>query len=351
MRIIGPVSVTVDTESAGVREAVQALFALLLDAGAWVNPHLRIVERAGQISVWSEADDPWLMRIPRQTLVPVTDINWPDEPPLRVEGAPSSLTAQQRDVLDACVDVMAANHTWEHFRATHPRATITDPEAIAMIQSLHPAFSPATDAAAMIKTRTIKMSMDDAEPQSYLMPLLDLVNHHPRAPAYTWDDGFLCIPTWRTVPGGECFVSYGSIRDVLGMALAYGYVDENITRANALPGEYSIPGGGTLRLMRASRPTSTNGHAHDQDFLTIIGAAWDESDPAVQRQTLLEPIERHLRDGGVAAMQARHQARVLARRIWASNDLRLRHALAALEDLSGCDLVSRAIQLQLQHLG
>jgi hypothetical protein len=246
---------------------------------------------------------------------------------------------------------MAANHTWEHFRATHPRATITDPEAIAMIQSLHPAFSPATDAAAMIKTRTIKMSMEDAEPQSYLMPLLDLVNHHPAAPAYTWDDGFLCIPTWRADPGGECFVSYGSIRDVLGMALAYGYVDENITRANALPGEYSIPGGGTLRLMRASRPTSTNGHAHDQNALTIIGAAWDVSDPAVQRQTLLEPIERHLREGGVAAIQARHQARVLARRIWVSDDLRLRHALAALADLSGCHLVSRAIQLQLQNLG
>jgi hypothetical protein len=137
------------------------------------------------------------------------------------------------------------------------------------------------------------------------------------------------------------------------MALAYGYVDENITRANALPGEYSIPGGGTLRLMRASRPTSTNGHAHahDQNALTIIGAAWDVSDPAVQRQTLLEPIERHLREGGVAAIQARHQARVLARRISASDDLRLRHALAALADLSGCDLVSRAIQLQLQNLG
>ena len=351
MRIIGSVTVMVDTESAEVREAVQALFALLLDAGAWVNPHLRIVERVGQISVWSEADDPWLMRIPKHTLVPVTDINWPGEPPLCVEGTSSSLTAQQRDVLDACVDVMAANHTWEHFRATHPRATITDPEAIAMIQSLHPAFSPATDAAAMIKTRTIKMSIEDAEPQSYLMPLLDLVNHHPAAPAYTWDDGFLCIPTWRADPGGECFVSYGSIRDVLGMALAYGYVDENITRANALPGEYSIPGGGTLRLMRASRPTSTNGHAHDQNALTIIGAAWDVSDPAVQNQTLLNPIERHLRDRGVAAMQARHQARVLARRIWVSDDLRLRHALAALADLSGCHLVSRAIQLQLQHLG
>lgn len=345
------VKVVVDTESAEVRETVQALFALLLDAGAWVNPHLRIVERAGQISVWSEADDPWLMRIPKHTLVPVTDINWSGEPPLRVEGTPSSLSAIQQDVLNACVDAMAAHHTWEHFRATHPRATITDPEAIAMIQSLHPAFSPATDAPAMLKTRTIKMSMDDAEPQSYLMPLLDLVNHHPAAPAYTWDDGFLCIPTWRADPGGECFVSYGSTRDVLGMALAYGYVDENITRANALPGEYSIPGGGTLRLRRASHPTSTNGQdalTNEPDALTIIGAAWDTSDPGVQRQTLLEPIERHLRDRGMPAMRARHQARVLARRIWASDDLRLRQALAALEDLSDCDLVRRAILLQLQ---
>lgn len=346
------VKVVVDTESAEVRETVQALFALLLDAGAWVNPHLRIVERAGQISVWSEADDPWLMRIPKHTLVPVTDINWSGEPPLRVEGTPSSLSATQQDVLNACVDAMAAHHTWEHFRATHPRATVTDPEAIAMIQSLHPAFSPATDAPAMLKTRTIKMSMDDAEPQSYLMPLLDLVNHHPAAPVYTWDDGFLCIPTWRADPGGECFVSYGSTRDVLGMALAYGYVDENITRANALPGEYSIPGGGTLKLMRASHPTSTNGHAHEnahnQNALTIIGAAWDTSDPGVQRQTLLEPIERHLRDRGMPAMRARHQARVLVRTVRHSNATRLSNSFSIFNDDARSDLVRRAILLQLQ---
>lgn len=112
----------VDTESTEVHEAVQALFALLLDAGAWVNPHLRIVERAGQISVWSEADDPWLMRIPKHTIVPVADINWPNEPPLRIEGLPSSLSSIQQEVLNACVDVMAAHHTWEHRLTTDLRA-------------------------------------------------------------------------------------------------------------------------------------------------------------------------------------------------------------------------------------
>jgi hypothetical protein len=194
----------------------------------------------------------------------------------------------------------------------------------------------------MLKTRAIKLRLDGQEPTSYLMPMLDLVNHHPGAPAYRHDGDSLCIGTWRSSEYGECFVSYGSTRDALGIALAYGYVDPNITRVNALPDELPMPRGGTLRLQRASHPDFTQ----EPDVLTIIGASFDAADARVEQETLIDPIERHLRDRGAPAMQARHQARVLSRRIAGGDLARLSEAERALSGVDGCELVVRAVHTQ-----
>lgn len=336
------VGVTVESTQPAVRSALHALFDLMHSAGAIIHPGLRIAEDNGQISVFAEGDAPWLMRIPRSTLVPVECITWSDEPPLRLLATPGHFTALQVAVLEACRGVMASAETWEHFRATHPRATITDPEAIDIIQALHPAFSPAPDAGAMLKTRTIKLSMDDAEPVSYLMPLLDLVNHHSAAPAYTWDDNFLCIPTWRADASGECFVSYGSTRDVLGIALAYGYVDENITRVNTLSGSYPLSDGSMLNLRRSSHHRVIN----EGGALTIEGAAFDPANPQVEVQTLREPTERFLRQRGVPAMSARHSVRVISRRIAASDIARLTEAQRVLTHVDGAALIVEAMERQ-----
>jgi hypothetical protein len=334
--------VRIETTSGDLRRALTGLVDLMHEAGADFHPGLRIVETDGQLSAWADGDDPWLMRIPHSTLVPVEGVTWADEPPLRVVATPDHLTPQQVEVLEACTAVMAAAGTWERFCTTHPRATITDADAISLIRSLHPPFSPATSAAAMLRTRTIKLRLNDQQPTSYLMPMLDLVNHHPDAPAYPHDGDFLCIGTWRAAPNGECFVSYGSTRDALGIALAYGYVETAITRANALPGEYAMPGGASLRLLRASALDFT----HEPDVLTIIGAAWDAADPRVEQQTLIEPIERHLQERGAPAMQARHQARVLSRRVLKDDVTRLGGAQQALPGIDGCQLVVRAVTFQ-----
>lgn len=331
----------VTSDSASLAVAVERLAALLTDAGAMFHPGLRIVHRGRELSVWADGDDPWLMRIPDSTLVPVDGITWSDDPPLRVDEAPH-LTALQQQALDACVDVMREAGTWEHYRATHPRATISDPRAVDVIRSLHPTFSPDRSAAGMLKTRTIRMALQEDEPASFLMPMLDLVNHHPATPAYLPEDGYLGITTVQDLPGGECFVSYGSTRDVLGIAIAYGYVEESITRANALPREYPLPGGGVLRLVRASRPQ----HSYEADALTLIGAAFDATDPGVARVSITEPLERFLVDRGAAPMQARHTARVMTRRIAESDRIRLAQARQALSDETGTDVVQTAIRRQ-----
>lgn len=336
----------VETDSPALTQALLHLIDLMVGADATVHPGLRITETDGQLSAWADGDGHELMRIPTKTLVPIDGVMWSDEPPLRLLSIPENLNPLQVDVLQACTEVMAAAGTWERFRLTHPRATVTDPQAIAIIQSLHPAFSHATSAAAMLKTRTIKLALDDSAPTSYLMPMLDLVNHHPSAPAYIRDAGCLSISTWRTDARGECYVSYGSARDVLGIALAYGYVDTNITRVNALPGEYTMPGGATLRLVRGSLPDIT----HEPDVLTVIGAAFDPGDSRVQRTTLEEPIARHLQSQGAPALQARHQARVLGHRVALGDTKRTMAANALLDGGHGVHVVSEALLHQARNL-
>ncbi len=336
----------VASESPAVVDALSHLCDLLEDAGALFPPGLRIVHVDRQLSVWADGEDPWLMRIPESTLVPVDRIVWAPEPPLQVIDAPG-LTPLQRAVLDACVDVMREASTWEHYRGTHPRATISDPQAVSILQSLHPAFSPAKDAGSMLKTRTIRMTVHDEDSQSYLMPMLDLVNHHPGSPAYLREDGYLSIATSQASPGGECFVSYGSTRDVLGIALAYGYLEDSITRVNALPGDHPLPGGGTLRLVRASRPEQSR----EADVITVIGAAFDATDPRVARESITQPVERFLVDRGTAAIQARHTARVVIRRIAASDLARLKRAHDSLRHFAGTELARSAIWRQQELLG
>ncbi len=135
--------VRIETTSGDLRRALTGLADLMHEAGADFHPGLRIVETDGQLSAWADGDDPWLMRIPHSTLVPVEGVTWADEPPLRVVAIPEHLTPLQVEVLEACTAVMAAAGTWDRFRTTHPRATITDPDAISLIRSLHPPFSPA----------------------------------------------------------------------------------------------------------------------------------------------------------------------------------------------------------------
>jgi hypothetical protein len=339
------VAITVESTRTEVRRALLNLVDVMVDAGAYVNPHLRFVETEGQISVWCHGDDPWLMRIPKDTLVPVADIAWSDEPPLVLLDAPG-LTPLQRDVLDACVTEMREVGTWEYFRDNHPRATISDPEVVAVIQSLHPAFTPSTSAAAMLKSRTIGVTLSGDTAQSHLMPLLDLVNHHPNAPAYTWDEEFLCIPTWRSGPTTECFVSYGSRRDALGIALAYGYVDENITRVNALSGDYSLGDGSILHLRRGSHHRVSS----DRHSLIIEGAALDAVNPYVKRTTFDAPVENFLKVRGVPALQARHLVRVVWRRIRESEADRFEATRALVIARSEGEVVVRALNRQMRIL-
>jgi hypothetical protein len=103
-----------------------------------------------------------------------------------------------------------------------------------------------------------------------------------------------------------------------------------------------LPGGGTVHLVRASRPDFTS----EPGVLTIVGAGFDPTDSTITRRTLIEPIEHFLVETGDAPMQARHTARVMTRRIALSDHDRLAQARSSLTDVTGTDLVQAAIGRQ-----
>jgi hypothetical protein len=82
----------------------------------------------------------------------------------------------------------------------------------------------------------------------FLMPLVDLLNHHPDGAGFLSDASAINVAVAQPGTDGECFACYGGHRDVLDLALLYGYVDRQTPFASCGPLDFDIAGLGRLRV-------------------------------------------------------------------------------------------------------
>lgn len=75
-----------------------------------------------------------------------------------------------------------------------------------------------------------------------LMPLIDMLNHHPRGAPFQLDDSRLSVRVAQPTGDGECFAAYGGRRDVLDLALHYGYLDMATPFAFSAPVNVEVEG-------------------------------------------------------------------------------------------------------------
>lgn len=107
----------------------------------------------------------------------------------------------------------------------------------------------------LLKTRVIGFTtrQDSERRTQMLMPVADLVNHHPLAPTYTnfvdqRGHSQLVIKAFYPDPQTrECFVRYGYY-DALDLYLTYGYVDTQTFFVRSVPLEIDLEGHGTLKV-------------------------------------------------------------------------------------------------------
>lgn len=75
-----------------------------------------------------------------------------------------------------------------------------------------------------------------------LMALIDMLNHHPQGAPYQLDDSRLSVRVAQPTGDGECFAAYGGRRDVLDLALHYGYLDTATPFAFSAPVNVEVEG-------------------------------------------------------------------------------------------------------------
>jgi hypothetical protein len=126
--------------------------------------------------------------------------------------------------------------------------------------------------------------------QRVLLPLIDLLNHHPRGASLRVDARAMTPAVTRPTGTTECFAHYGRRRDSLDLALNYGYVDTVTRFVHCPPMTIDVPSVGTLRILgRGSRgiapfPLDPPRVTIDEDGITLShivlrpsaeGASWE----------------------------------------------------------------------------
>ena len=274
----------VQADTQALRDVLGAIVNTVMQAGGQLHPGIRFVATDGKLSVHCRPElgppDQPLIRLPRELLVPIDGIEWADrEDTLQVLSSLEHLSLVQRDllVLHLALYNAASKLPWA---VSHLPALAAPAHAplLAAVQAIRPNFGKSRPqaASAFIQTRVFKL-----DESRVLMPLIDLLNHHPRGAAFQTDATAMTVMGAQPLGAGECFARYGGRRDVLDLALHYGYADADTPFAFCAPLVCSVP---TLGSLTITGQRMRNSHPLDPPLITFGEADLTLSHLACHRQ-------------------------------------------------------------------
>ncbi len=234
----------IQSENQLVQKQLKFIAKTVVEHGGTIHPELTITHQTERlwISCSAEVDGSALLIIPDELFIPVTHLEWTGENGvLSYSGDNSQLTQVQQSLLDAMVDLYNATDKIALVAVRLPAQLLpTDPELLAWLMDARPAFElPKTSPARQfIETRlnekTIKGD-NDGKTVGYLMPLIDLLNHHPYGQKYqrTSQDGWLIGLQKPNLGSDQCYVRYSKF-DSLSIAMWHGYFESYTRHVAAL---------------------------------------------------------------------------------------------------------------------
>lgn len=276
---------------------------LIVGEGGLIHPKARLSERCGELTVYCDqegvAGDGALFKLPRELLVPINAVEWEERTDvLRPGSGPEPLSEIQKELFDLHVALYNATGKMSWVMTQHPRIGLSRHpsvhQAICRVKRDYEQLSR-NPAALFIQTRLFRArppsaSADPDSSNTVLMPLLDLLNHHPKGARFRLDDDSLSANIARPAGSAECMVSYGRHKDALDLALHYAYLDENTPLATSAPIEATVAGVGVLRIagksMRAVHPLDLPRIEVDADSLTLSHIICDREHPERLRTVL-----------------------------------------------------------------
>lgn len=223
----------IESDDPIVRQCLESIAQNVLANGGEIHRNLCIHHEGPRlwISCQRAFDGETLLRIPDALFIPVSQLQWHDQQGvLSYTGDVALLSQIQRHMLDAMVQLYNATDKIQRIASCFPDALLrTDPALLALVQQARPKTELSTKnlAEQFICTRLSSQNNEDSEEtRDYLMPLIDMLNHHPFAPKYQRNEAKdWVIPVQHPVDGTEeCFVRYQK-GDSFANALWHGYFE------------------------------------------------------------------------------------------------------------------------------
>ena len=216
-----------------VRQCLETIAHTVLENGGEIHPALCINHEAERLWITcpAECDGETLLHIPNDLFIPVSHLSWTEVNGVLVySGDTSTLSDAQHTNLDAMVRLYNATDKIEKIAKRFPDSLFRqDTELWAQIQIARPTqtLSEKNLAEQFISTRLSSQNNEDSEESiDSIMPLIDMLDHHPYAPKYGRNEAKdWIIPVQHPVPGSEqCFVRYQK-GDSFANALWHGYFE------------------------------------------------------------------------------------------------------------------------------
>ena len=222
----------VDAESAVVADLLAGTLEIIREAGGFVAPTTRLIERSGQLSITSTADhDSPMLEIPRECFVRVDRVNWAEqEGRMVIVEVPDEFTDIEIEMLYLQVALHNACGKLEWMQRTHPSLDPHLPnDLVDAVRQLIPSFRNPMMAATDVlwANRCFRIPLAEGhEPERVLIPIVDLLNHHPDGATAEWTGEGFEVSTSKPFGTHECALDYGMNRNALEMAVVYGFADE-----------------------------------------------------------------------------------------------------------------------------
>lgn len=265
----------VDAEDALIADLLAGTVEVLREAGGFIAPTTRLVERRGQLSLESTGEDgSALVRIPRECFVRVDRVVWAEQDDrMIIIEIPEDFSDIETEMLYLQVALHNACDKLAWMRCTHPSL---DPELsdelIEAVRELIPSFRNPPMAATDVlwANRCFRIALSpDSEPERVLIPLVDMLNHHERGAVADWTGEEFQVVTARPFGTQECALNYGMDRDALELAVVYGFTD---SVSSALGTHYDPDALARLRSIAESADPSPAAHLLGQAAAALIGA-------------------------------------------------------------------------------
>jgi hypothetical protein len=246
----------VTVEPGEIREILTQIVAEILSKGAWLNPDLRIVASDsgfGIQCVRSALVNKLLIKVPAKCLLPIHqfEMSYQDGTIQLIRGG-GKVTKTRRRLMELTIAFYNASGKVESFASNSPEITLGRDHPLTLRLGSGNGFAdpsgtrPATPSKAL-DDNTLKLEQflgsrtygtRFGSLRSVLIPILDLINHHPMGAGFNEGAAgkFISVDVNHPLQeSAECWVNYGNNKDTLDFFRYFHFVPLHVPHVFSIP--------------------------------------------------------------------------------------------------------------------